>query len=161
MLHTGSDHMRGVPSDVFVARSTGMLRLSADEPGNVGDVARRTAMNRVRKKYNAFTVRETKGVTYAEAVKRMERNEERAIKPTLQEEKTNQDEQNICMDKRKFLAFIAMVINCAFQMQGRSERIKMVLDAANRFLDIDNISGEDIDCTLREGFAPTQTLGSG
>ena len=61
------------------------------------------------------------------------------------------------MDKRQFLAFIAMVINCAVEMQGKSERIKMVLDAARRFLGIEDITGEDLDTTLREGFAQAQS----
>ena len=64
------------------------------------------------------------------------------------------------MGKKGFLAFIAMVINCAVEIQRKSERIKMVLDAARRFLNVGDISGEDLDTALREGFAPTQTVGS-
>ena len=107
---------------------------------------------------NVKRVRESKGITYAEAVKRIEEKR----KPTKEhkvEEKRNEDV--ISMDKRKFLAFIAMVINCAVEMQGKSERIKMVLEAARRFLNIEDISGEDIDCTLREGSALAQANGSG
>ena len=61
------------------------------------------------------------------------------------------------MDKGQFLAFIAMVINCAVEMQGKSERIQMILDAARTFLNIVDISGEDLDSKLSEGFALTQT----
>ena len=75
------------------------------------------------------------------------------------EEIKERDERNVCMDKRQFLAFIAMVINCAVEMQGKSERIKMVLEAARRFLNIVDITGEDLDSTLREGFATPQTNG--
>ena len=60
---------------------------------------------------------------------------------------------------RQFLAFIAMVINCAIEMQGKSERIKMVLEAARRFLNIEDITGEDLDNTLR-GVSTNQTNGS-
>lgn len=60
-----------------------------------------------------------------------------------------------------FLAFIAMVINCAMEIQVKSERIKMLLDTARRFLNVGDISGEDLDVTLRGGFAPTQTSASG
>ena len=101
-------------------------------------------------------VRVESGITYAEAVKRVEggSNESGAGKNT--EENTKREDQTICMDKRQFLAFIAMVVNCAVEMKGKSERIMMVLDAARRFLKIEDISGGDIDRILRDGFAPTQ-----
>ena len=40
-------------------------------------------------------------------------------------------------------------------------RIKTVLDAARRYLNIVDISGEDLDVTLQEGFASTQPIRSG
>lgn len=46
-----------------------------------------------------------------------------------------------------------MVINSAVEIHRKSERIKMVLDAARGFLNAVDISGEDV--TLREGFAQT------
>ena len=69
-----------------------------------------------------------------------------------EERSKESNEQNFVMDKKQFLAFIAMVINCAVEMQGKSERIKMVLEAARRFLNIGDITGEDLDNTLRGGF---------
>ena len=51
-----------------------------------------------------------------------------------------------------------MVVNCAVEIKGKSERIKMVLDAARRFLDIVDISGEELDNTLRKEFIPSQTI---
>lgn len=36
----------------------------------------------------------------------------------------------------------------------------MLLNAARRFLDIADISGEEIATTLREGFTPSQTIES-
>ena len=95
----------------------------------------------------------------------MEANNEREDRPEATkhevEEKTNGGGQSIWMDKRKFLAFIAMVINCAIEIKGKSERIKMVLNAARKFLGIEDITGEDLDSTLREGCVTTQTTGSG
>lgn len=49
------------------------------------------------------------------------------------------------MDVKWFLAFIVKVISHAAEMQGRSERIKMVQDAARRFLKGVDKSGEDVD----------------
>ncbi|MGL4928752.1 MAG: hypothetical protein ACRC4H_01145, partial [Plesiomonas sp.] len=47
----------------------------------------------------------------------------------------------------RFLAFLATVINCAAGIKGESERIKMALDAARRFLNAVDTSGEDPDVT--------------
>ena len=110
-------------------------------------------------------VRVEKGVTYAEAVKTVDKNKtgERVDRPRRRPEHTNQrEDQNVCLDKRQFLAFIAMVINCAIEIKGKSERIKMVLEAARRFLNIVDITGEDLDITLREGCAAQSqtTIGS-
>ncbi len=95
-------------------------------------------------------IRAERGLSYTEATKRMERNSERV---TVLKEQEHGAGQNICMDEKPFLAFIAMVLN----IQGKAERIKMVPDAARRFLNVVDISGEDVDITLRKGFA----IGSG
>ena len=91
-----------------------------------------------------------RGLSYGEAVQRVERQPEQQNT----EEKTN--DKNIIMDKRQFLAFISMVINCAADIKTKSERIKMVLYAAKVFLKIEDVSGEELDSTLREGFSATQ-----
>lgn len=66
-----------------------------------------------------------------------------------QEQKRNRDNQNSCMHKKQFLAFIAIVVNCLVEIKSKSEIMKMVLDAASRFLDFVDILGEEIDVTLR------------
>ncbi|XP_044062409.1 uncharacterized protein LOC122880942 [Siniperca chuatsi] len=101
-------------------------------------------------------IRAEKGSSYAEAAK-----SKMVVVQKEKEQKGNGDNQSISVDKKRFLAFIAMVINCAAEIKGKSERIKMVLDAARRFLNVVDTSGEDLDVTLREGVAPTQTMGSG
>lgn len=62
------------------------------------------------------------------------------------------------MDKRGSLGFIAMVINCAAEIQGKSESIKMMLYTTRRYLNVVDISGKYLD-TLRGGFVPTQATG--
>ena len=54
-----------------------------------------------------------------------------------------------------------MVINCAVDIQSKSERIKMVLEAARRYLDVLDVTGEDLDNILREGVVSSQALGAG
>lgn len=73
----------------------------------------------------------------------------------------NRAEQNSYMDKKSFVAFIVMVIICTVEIKGESERIKMVLAAARSLLNIVDISGQEQDVILREGFAQTQAIGSG
>ncbi|XP_044076754.1 uncharacterized protein LOC122887519 [Siniperca chuatsi] len=148
-----------------------------EESEDVGDVGRITVMWRSAKclhcegnhhaesaqcpkrlrEVKVNKIRAEKGMSYAEAAKRMERNGEMVAVQKEKEQKWNRDDQSICMDKKRFLAFIAMVRNCAAEITGKSERIKMVLDTARRFLNV----GEDLDVTLREGVAPTQTTESG
>ena len=59
-------------------------------------------------------IRKGDRMSYAEAVKRMEGNENMTgqTKPDqTREERVINNDQNICLDKKRFLAFIAMVIN--------------------------------------------------
>ena len=72
------------------------------------------------------------------------------------EAERNREHMNMYMDKKTFLAFIAMVVNCAVDIPRKSERTKIVLVAASRFLNVEDISAEELDNCLREGFASTQ-----
>ena len=40
------------------------------------------------------------------------------------------DRESLIMDRRRFLVFIAMVLNCASEIETKTERIKMVVHAA-------------------------------
>ena len=80
--------------------------------------------------------------------------------PEKENTEENKDDKNIVMGKREFLAFIAMVINCAADIKTKSERIKMVLVAAKTFLNVVDVSGEELDNTLREGVLSSQASGS-
>ena len=104
---------------------------------------------------------ETRGMSYAEAVQRVEGSTRVESKPEQENTVEKAANANIIMDKRHFLPFIAMVINCAADIKTKSERIKMVLEAARRFLNVEDVSGEELDNTLREGVSSTQTSGSG
>ena len=109
--------------------------------------------NRIRE-VKVSKVREEKGVTYAEAVKSLEKKCEKVeIQRELSKQVERVSENSFCVDKKAFLAFMAMVLNCALEIESKSERIKMVVDAARRFLDIDDVSGEDLTETLNAAFA--------
>ena len=113
------------------------------------------------KEANVNKMRKEKNMSYAEAVKTLDsvdRNE--TVQHEPEEKRKETSEPSICYDKKRFLAFIAMVINCAVEIPQKSERIKMVLEAARRFLGVEDITGEDLDDTLRDGF-PTAAQAPG
>ena len=98
-------------------------------------------------------IRMEKGLTYAEAVKR---KDEKGGEMKEIEDKKEKD-GGMWMDKGQFLAFIARVMSCAFEVQDKAGRITMILDAVRTFLNIVDISGEDLDSKLSEGVALTRT----
>ena len=105
-------------------------------------------------------IRRQERISYAQAVKKLDERESVGEQEQKEvEERGNEAEKKntICLDKKGFLAFIAMVLNCALEIPRKSERIKMVLDAARRFLNVGEISGEELDDMLREGCAPPQS----
>ena len=106
------------------------------------------------KEVKVYEIRVNKKVSYAEAVKRVESDN---MEVEEAEQKRKEVDINICMDKKGFLTFIAMIINCAEQVKGKTEKIMMMMDAARRFLNVVDISAEDIEKALRDEFPPTQT----
>lgn len=60
--------------------------------------------------------------------------------------------------RRKFLAFLSMVINCAAEAKRKSERIEMVVDAVRKIFDIVGVSAEEVQAPLREAFRLFQSL---
>ncbi len=61
-------------------------------------------------------IRTEKGLSYTEAEKSLERNDEREA---VLKEQVHGADQNICMEKKQFLVFIAMVINCVVARDTR------------------------------------------
>lgn len=43
-------------------------------------------------------------------------------------------------DKVSVIAFVAEVVNCSAQTEGRSERIKIIIRAAEKYLELKNIT---------------------
>ena len=69
------------------------------------------------------------------------------------------DRESLIMDRRRFLAFIAMVLNCASEIETKSEKIKMVVDAARGILGIFDVKGDEIQEILEEGFGGNLKIG--
>ncbi|KAK7930877.1 hypothetical protein WMY93_007272 [Mugilogobius chulae] len=79
-------------------------------------------------------------LSYAEAVKQVE----------CREENKEKEVDFISVDKKNFLAFIVHVINCSLAIQSKSERIDMIIGAAKRFMNVVDVSGEELFMKLNE-----------
>ena len=69
------------------------------------------------------------------------------------------DRESLIMDRRRFLAFIAMVLNCVSEIETKSERIKMVVQQAKDILGIFDMKGDQIQEILEKGFGGNPTMG--
>ena len=65
------------------------------------------------------------------------------------------------MDRRRFLAFIAMVLNCVSEIDTKSERIKMVVHAfdLDMILGIFDVKGDEMQEILEKGFDGNPKMG--
>lgn len=97
-------------------------------------------------------VRVAKNLSYAEAVKEVEKEnkEENISQNNLQSE--------TMINSERLVLFIAYVINCTEQAKNRTEKIRIIVKAAARFLNLSSLSWEKINANLnRIGEAPETT----
>ncbi|KAK7877096.1 hypothetical protein WMY93_032176 [Mugilogobius chulae] len=94
-------------------------------------------------------IRAEKQVSYADAVKVVKGQEQVTTKRT-EAERAQSDPGLFCLKKRRFLAFIAVVVNCS-EKRDQAERIDLILDAAKRYLEVGDLTKEDLAHTLEEG----------
>lgn len=74
----------------------------------------------------------------------------------------NITKDTLLVEKKKFVAFIVEIINCSAQAKGRTERTKITAKAAEKYLDVEELSVELINAFLITGVSDTQsTYGSG
>jgi len=64
---------------------------------------------------------------------------------------------NIGVDSVVFVAFLAEVVNCSAQTQSRTERIKIIIKAAQKYLNLGELTVDAINETLIAGIQETQT----
>lgn len=101
-------------------------------------------------------VKSTQNVTYAEAARRVKHVDDTRIhigpEQTSQNDKSmeqlnlikNDSNDNISMSKTDFVAFICAVVNGTGQVERRSDKIKIVVECANKFLNCIGISAEQV-----------------
>lgn len=93
-------------------------------------------------------VRMEEGISYAEALKKVKQTpkvsivEEAPVRIQPQPSKmpTPRKKIELIEDKVSFIAFVAEVVNCSAQTERRSERIKIIIRAAEKYLELKNIS---------------------
>ncbi|XP_016401002.1 uncharacterized protein LOC107733749 [Sinocyclocheilus rhinocerous] len=111
-------------------------------------------------------VRITEGLTYAEAAQKAKQNEQiqREIKiqewtgNTVAQRKTKED--SLVIGKMEFVSFMAEVVNCSAQTESRTERIKIKIRAAERYLNVAGVTLEKINDMLKTQSSTQTTYGS-
>ena len=64
------------------------------------------------------------------------------------------DPNSLCFSKVGFLGFIAMVINCITQMEWKSQKIDLLIAAAEKFWDVTDFSAKELQGVLRVLIGP-------
>ena len=98
-------------------------------------------------------VRVVQKLSYAEAVKKVEEEGARGRDP---ERRPTSD---ICFSKIGFLAFIAMVINCTAGIERKSQKIEVVVAAAERYMGVQDLTSEELQGVLSGGVTSFQAVG--
>ena len=65
----------------------------------------------------------------------------------LVQRKVNEDKLEV--GKMEFVSFMAEVINCSAQTESRTERIKIIIRAAEKYLNVDGVTVEKINDKLK------------
>lgn len=106
-------------------------------------------------------------VTYAEAVKVV--NARRKSRGTESREYGRREEEaersgrgvkddTMLVNKKSFVLFMVEVINCTAQTERRTEKIQIILKAAERFLEIKGLKCEEIRQSLSTEFQSSQEV---
>ena len=111
-------------------------------------------------------VRIVQKFSYAEAVKKVEEHGSRGRDPEksgvsrrsvpVQRDKPTSD---ICFSKIGFLAFIVMVVNCTAGMKRKSQKIAVVVAAAERYFGMRDLTSEELQGVLSGRVPSFQTVG--
>ena len=69
------------------------------------------------------------------------------------------DRNNMCFSKVVVLAFMAMVVNCTAGMESKSQRIDVVVAAADKYLGVLNFPAEELQDVLNDSVPSSQAAG--
>lgn len=113
-------------------------------------------------------------VTYAEAIKRVDKeNKEKSVvtagldttphrftQPQEEIKCCRVKEDSLIVNKKMFIAFMVEVVNCSAQTERRMERVKIIIGAAEKYLDIKDLTVDLIHNMLMPGIPESQTPGN-
>ncbi|XP_038159537.1 uncharacterized protein LOC119795547 [Cyprinodon tularosa] len=102
-------------------------------------------------------IKTTKNISYAEAVKNVKEQETREIKQTVRQttqQSKVQTEEKATIPVEKLILFIAYVVNCTDQAKHKTEKIKIIVRGAEKFLGFKEGSWENINKKLEEDGRP-------
>lgn len=88
-------------------------------------------------------------MTYAEAVKIV--SKEKRVEEMEKAKKSSVPIQQAGLLTDKLILFLAYVINCSDQAKTKTEKIKIIVKAAAKFLDMKELSWEKIQADLSQG----------
>ncbi len=110
-------------------------------------------------------VRVAEGISYAEALKKVKQTpkvlETRTTEPQQKTKLKEQSKENkVSVDKVSFVTFIAEVVNCSAQTESRTERIKIIIRAAEKYLELEDVTVDMINDRLKMQTVNSQTVNS-
>lgn len=111
-------------------------------------------------------VRITEGLTYAEATQKTKHNQQSQSEVKVQErtdntlDRSKAKEDRLVIGKLEFVSFMAEVVNCSAQTESRTERIKIIIRAAERYLKVAGVTLERINDMLKTQSSTQTACGS-
>lgn len=88
--------------------------------------------------------------------KESEEKEEWRDQTRNEEKRSNKSDDTMIVSKKSFVLFMAEVINCSAQTERRTEKIQIIVRAAERFLDIKGLTWEMVRDGLTLEIQPSQ-----
>lgn len=113
----------------------------------------------------AQNIRTTEGISYAEALKKVKQTAKEVVAKVAEPQQKEIDEgqrkeNEVFIDKVSFVTFIVEVVNCSAQTESRTERIKIIIRAAGKYLDLEDITVDMINERLKTQTGISQILNS-
>lgn len=97
-------------------------------------------------------VKAVNNISYAEAVNRVqiqrEKEDTRKMNLIPRTERDRTEETNIALAADKLILFMAYVINCTDQVKHKTEKIKLIVRGAEKFMGLKDVSWEQITKSL-------------
>ena len=91
-----------------------------------------------------------------EAARRVDKRREGDVargpgsKEVVVQEVRRQVEERDYVDKRRLVSFLAWVINCTYRIDGRTEKLRIVVEGARRHLGLEGLEWKEVQKEIEE-----------